>query len=390
MARIWNKHKQTNTPLKRKVIVGLSGGVDSAVAALFLKMQGFAVRAVFMLNWSESASGCHWEWDYESAKMAARHLDIPLELWNFEAVYRTEVYEPFIASLARGETPNPDVICNRHVKFGAFLEKARSEGADWVATGHYAQIDACARDVRTQVHATDVKLLSGVDATKDQSYFLATLGQDQLSSILFPLGGITKKEVRHIAHAHRLPNAGRKDSYGICFIGEQPMKEFLRTRVPYAKGPMVTVEGAQAGEHEGLPFYTIGQRNGIGIGGRGPFYAVEKRVAENTLIVAQGNDHPALFTNTAAVVEMHWIRGEPSLPLYGRVRHRHLQPLQDAVIQRQEGTYVILFSVPQRAVTPGQFLAVYQEEECLGGGVIASANPKSEALHKHQFQNPNT
>lgn len=359
----------------QSVVVGLSGGVDSAVAALLLQHQGFSVRAVFMLNWGEGGEGCNWEWDFESAKLAAHHLRIPLELWNFESVYRKEVYEPFIDSFARGETPNPDIVCNRYVKFGSFLEKANAEGADWVATGHYARIGASIGGAGAQAHTNRLKLLSGIDQTKDQSYFLATLTQEQLRYALFPLGRLTKKEVRNIAQAYRLPNAGRRDSYGICFIGEQPMHAFLRTRLQHAKGPMVTLEGEQVGEHDGLPFYTIGQRKGIGIGGRGPFYVVEKRVDTNTLIVAQGDDNPALFSAYAFVPSVHWIQVEPIMPFQCQVRHRHLQALQDAVIERQNGGYMVKFTTLQRAITPGQFLALYQGEECLGGGVIA-VNPK--------------
>lgn len=361
------------------VIIGLSGGVDSAVAALMLQQQGFEVHGVFMLNWSMVGEGCNWEWDYESAKRVADHLGIPLDLWNFEEEYRREVLEPFLASFARGETPNPDVACNRHVKFGVFLDRARQEGADWVATGHYASIEAelceSSRELLSRNYAEGellYRLLAGKDRTKDQSYFLATLSQEQLKYILFPLGKLTKKEVRQIAHTHRLPNAGRKDSYGICFIGEQSMKKFLSSRVPYVKGIMKTVEGERVGEHEGLPFYTIGQRKGIGIGGRGPFYVAAKQVKENTLIMAQGESHPALFMTSAMVRDMHWINGEPPFPYLCKTRHRHLMPLQKSVITRHHNGYMVQFDASQRAVTAGQFLAVYQENVCMGGGTITA------------------
>lgn len=361
-----------------KIIVGLSGGVDSAVTAFVLKEQGFDVRAVFMRNWSEAGGGCNWEWDFESAQAAVRHIGVELDLWDFEAAYHKDVYEPFIAAFEQGETPNPDVICNRYVKFGAFLKRARQEGADWVATGHYARITPYMTE-----KGYGLSLRSGVDLAKDQSYFLALISQEQLASTLFPLGNLTKKEVRMIAKAAGLPNAGRRDSFGICFVGEQDMVEFLRPRVKSAPGPIITQDGKKVADHDGLPFYTIGQRKGIGIGGTGPYYVVEKRVADNTLVVTANPNDPALYSDHAIVPRMHWIHNQISLPSKGEIkrgcfkpfhclaRHRHLQPLQEAVVEPfKDGGIKVIFDKPQRAVTPGQFMALYDGDICLGGGTI--------------------
>ncbi|MFA4873074.1 MAG: tRNA 2-thiouridine(34) synthase MnmA [Patescibacteria group bacterium] len=354
--------------MKNKIIVGLSGGVDSAVAALLLKLSGYAVKGIFMRNWTETTPSCNWEWDYESAKMAAQHLAIPLELWDFEQEYRTQVFEPALASFSEGFTPNPDIVCNKLIKFGIFSDRARNEGAAWIATGHYARIK-----LRIGKIGSTLSLLSGRDTTKDQSYFLSTLTQPQLAQCLFPLGNLTKRTVRAIAQSAKLPNADRKDSYGICFIGEQPLKTFLRSRVQSKPGPIQTAEGETLGAHEGLAFYTIGQRKGTQIGGKGPFYVVAKDIAHNKLIVAHGPNHPSLFTQSLTLPEVHWIEGPPSFPFSCFIRHRHLQPLQAATITYDINSNIMIqFNQPQRAVTPGQFLAIYgqDKETCFGGGTI--------------------
>ncbi|MEW6610695.1 MAG: tRNA 2-thiouridine(34) synthase MnmA [Patescibacteria group bacterium] len=351
-----------------KIIVGLSGGVDSAVAALLLKSLGYTVKGVFMRNWSEVSPACNWEWDYESAKMVAAYLAIPLELWDFEHEYRTQVFEPAIASFAKGVTPNPDIACNKLIKFGLFLTRARDEGASWIATGHYARIRLHAKKT-----PYGLSLLTGVDHTKDQSYFLGTLTQDQFHHCLFPLGTLTKLRVRALALQAQLPNALRKDSYGMCFVGEQPFASFLHTQIRALPGPIVTPEGQTLGTHEGLAFYTIGQRKGIRIGGRGPLFVVAKDVTHNALMVTQDPYHPLLFTSSLIMPELHWIEDPPSFPFHCFIRHRHLQPLQEAVVSRgAQKNFMIQFKKPQRAVTPGQFLAIYwtDRETCLGGGTI--------------------
>jgi len=354
--------------MDKKIVVGLSGGVDSAVAAFFLKSLGFNVKGVFMRNWTDVNPSCNWEWDYESAKMVALHLAIPLELWDFEREYRTYVFEPALASISLGFTPNPDIVCNRLIKFGAFLDRARAKGARWIATGHYARIKT-----HPSVTSCKVSLLTGIDRTKDQSYFLSTLTQTQLAHCLFPLGNLTKRAVRALAHQIKLPNAHRKDSYGMCFVGEQPLKAFLRSRLRAEPGPILTTEGETLGAHEGLAFYTIGQRKGMHTGGRGPFYVAAKDIVRNTLIVAYGQNHPALFTRSLTLPEVHWIEDPPAFPFSCYIRHRHLQPLQEATATRDENAhFVIQFKEPQRAITPGQFLAIYgwDRETCFGGGTI--------------------
>ncbi len=351
-----------------RIIVGLSGGVDSAVTAFLLKFLGFDVKAVFMRNWAEVSPSCNWEWDYESAKMAALHLAIPLELWDFEREYCAQVFEPALASFSKGFTPNPDIVCNKMIKFGAFLDRARAQGARWIATGHYARIKN-----RASAAGCKVSLLTGIDQTKDQSYFLSTLSQQQLASCLFPLGSLSKLTVRTLARHVKLPNAQKKDSYGMCFIGEQPLKTFLRSRLRAESGPIFTTEGDFLGMHEGLAFYTIGQRKGIHIRGSGPYYVASKDTAHNTLIVAHGPNHPALFTQSLTLPAVHWIEEPPAFPFLCYIRHRHLQPLQAATAARDANAHLVIqFMEPQRAITPGQFLAIYgrDKETCFGGGTI--------------------
>lgn len=359
----------SNTTLKRKVFVGLSGGVDSAVAAALLKQQGYSVRGVFLREYDLSMSDamrdqiqCSQEDDRAQAVAVTAFLDIPFEEWDFRKEYGEKVVATMLKSYARGTTPNPDVMCNKHIKFGLFLKEARKRGGDCIATGHYVK------------NVSSHKLCIAKDTNKDQSYFLYTLSQAQLKYCLFPLGKITKPEVRAIAKKIGLPNWNRKDSQGVCFIGKIGMKDFLQTKVPVKKGKLITVEGEQVGTHDGAAYFTIGQRHGIGYGGGGkPYYVVGKDMKKNTVTVAQGEKNPALFAKKLECGNVHWISGTaPSFPLRARARIRYRQPLQlcQVVGGVRSGRVRVVFDKKQRAITPGQAIVFYKGKECLGGGVI--------------------
>ena len=348
-----------------RVMVGLSGGVDSAVAAWLLKEQGHQVSALFMQNWTEDESGyCTAAEDYQSARAVAEELGIPLHRVDFAAEYRERVFAEFLRQLRAGRTPNPDVLCNREIKFQPFVEHARRLGAEWVATGHYAAL----------AHAADGPcLLRAADENKDQTYFLAGVARAHFERVLFPLGGLGKPEVRALAARAGLPNHRRQDSTGICFIGERPFAEFLAEHLPPDPGPIEDEHGATLGEHRGLQFFTLGQRKGVGIGGRrgaaeAPWYVIAKDTARKALVVSQDGRHPRLYRQRVRTVGFHWLRPpEPGLPLHGRLRHR--QPLAACTLDA-DGLGV-QFAEPQRAVAPGQYLALYQGRECLGCGEIA-------------------
>jgi tRNA-specific 2-thiouridylase len=355
-----------------KVIVGLSGGVDSAVAALLLQQQGHAVMAVFMKNWDEDdeAGYCPAAADLADAREIAARLDIELATVSFSAEYWDRVFRHFLDEYAAGRTPSPDIICNREIKFRAFLDHALAVGADYIATGHYARI------ARTPA----VRLLKGVDERKDQTYFLHTLTQAQLGRSLFPLGDLRKSEVRRLAREAGFPNHDKKDSTGICFIGERRFNAFLARYLPENPGEIRTLDGHVIGEHAGLMFYTIGQRQGLGIGGRHgssgePWYVIDKDVARNILVVAQGVDHPALFKRGLRASSLHWISGHaPSPPFACTARIRHQQPVQDCKIVSLAGPEgSVEFAQPQRAITAGQSVVFYNGDECLGGGIIEAA-----------------
>jgi tRNA-uridine 2-sulfurtransferase len=360
-----------------KVILGLSGGVDSALAGARLLEAGYRVEGLFMKNWEEDdAPGyCAAEVDLAMAREVAETLGIALHLANYAAEYWQRVFTLFLAEYEAGRTPNPDILCNREIKFPALVDHARRLGADHVATGHYAE-------VRHDRSASS--LLRAADADKDQTYFLCRITQEQLRPALFPLGPLLKTEVRHQAQALGLPNHARKDSTGICFIGERRFRDFLARYLHAPEGDIRTPEGVSVGTHRGLMFYTLGQRQGLGIGGvagRGesPWYVVDKDTARNVLIVAQGADHPLLQSRALATEAPHWIR-EPALPgepLMARIRHR--QTLQPARITRAaQGSLEVTFDTPQRAVTPGQSIVFYRGRECLGGAVIATRSRESE------------
>ncbi len=360
----------------KRVIVGLSGGVDSSVAALLLQQQGYVVEGLFMKNWEEDdgTEYCTAREDLEDARRVADVLGIPLHQANFAAEYWDNVFEHFLSEYRAGRTPNPDILCNREIKFNVFAEYARALGADNIATGHYARLRQCG-DGNDGNDGNVVHLLKAQDETKDQSYFLQAVRQDQLTDVIFPLGDLPKTRVREIARENGLPNHARKDSTGICFIGERRFADFLSNWLPPEPGAIETVEGHTIGSHNGLMYHTLGQRQGLGIGGvRGapeePWYVVAKDLERNVLVVAQGNLHPALFSRSASCREIHWI-GEPlELPFKRSVKVRYRQPDQAASITHLEEGFRIDFAVPQRAVTPGQWACLYDGDRCLGGGII--------------------
>lgn len=357
---------------KRTVVVGLSGGVDSAVAALLLLRAGHSVQGLFMNNWDADDAYCTQAEDFQDARAVCAHLGIPLHRVNFAAEYRQHVFEDFLREYASGRTPNPDVHCNRVIKFGVCLRHALRLGAQWLATGHYARL-APAPD--------GPALLKGLDPAKDQSYFLHSVSQRDLERALFPLGGLTKAEVRSIAREAGLPVHSKPDSTGICFVGERPFREFLQTHLPAAPGPILTPTGEQLGTHAGLAYYTIGQRGGLAIGGRAgaaeqPWYVIAKDVARNALIVVQGHDHPLLFSVAIETGPMHWLARPRCEPFAAAVRLRHRQPDQAArAAPLPGGRLRVEFDRPQRAATPGQFAVLYDGERCLGGAVIERTWP---------------
>lgn len=357
-----------NNKEQKTVVVGMSGGVDSSVAAALLLEQGYKVIGAFMKNWSDTkdpkTGECAWKEERRDAMRVAADLGIPFETFDFEEAYRKNVVDYLYKEYEAGRTPNPDVLCNSQIKFDLFLKKALELGADYVATGHYA---------RVQKDEGGYHLLAGDDRKKDQSYFIFRLGQDELKHILFPLGDLTKEDVRAYAHANNIETAGKKDSQGICFIGKVDMKEFLAKTVKGKPGDIVTVEGEKIGEHDGIAPYTIGQRHGLGIGGGTPYFVVEKNMKENTLIVAKGTNHPALYKETLIADDLTWVSGrEPELPLTCKARIRYRQPLQGCTVKPgpEGGTIEVRFDQEQRAISPGQFIVLHDGDEVLGGGVI--------------------
>lgn len=348
------------------IVVGMSGGVDSAVAALLLKEQGHDVIGVFMRNWEEEEGGeCTATADFDDVRRVCDKLGIPYYGVNFVRQYWDRVFEYFLAEYRLGRTPNPDVLCNREIKFKELLDFAGKMGAAKLATGHYAQIER--RDGQ-------YRLLKGVDSSKDQSYFLCLLGQEALSKALFPIGGMQKKDVRALAAKAGLSVAEKKDSTGICFIGERRFKEFLMQYLPAQPGEMRTPEGRTVGRHDGLMYYTLGQRKGLGIGGSGtgqPWFVIGKDLQNNILYVRQGNDSPELYSMSCRVNELHFISGEaPASAFDCGVKIRYRQPDQKAAVQISGDEALITFEKPQRAITPGQIAVFYSGDECLGGGTI--------------------
>jgi tRNA-uridine 2-sulfurtransferase len=352
---------------RERVIVGMSGGVDSSVAAWLLKEQGFEVVGLFMKNWEDDDNEeyCTAREDLVDAVSVADRLGIDIDAVNFSAEYRERVFAEFLSEYRAGRTPNPDVFCNAEIKFKAFLDHALGMGADWIATGHYAKV--------RRHDQGRCELLKAADSSKDQSYFLYRLDQAQLSKTLFPLGEWIKRDVRELARRLELPNHAKRDSTGICFIGERPFREFLMRYLPPSPGPMQTPEGRGVGTHQGLMFYTIGQRQGLGIGGQGDaWYVVDKDLPGNRLIVAQGHDHAALFKDRLLATRATWIAGRaPPARLSYTAKTRYRQPDVRCVLTRvEEQACEVDFDQAQWAVTPGQSVVLYQGEACLGGGII--------------------
>lgn len=358
---------------RTKIMVGLSGGVDSAVAAKLLLEQGLEVEGLFMKNWEEDDDSdyCSAEEDLADAESVARQLGIPLHTINFSHEYWERVFSHFLAEYRSGRTPNPDILCNREIKFRAFLDHALELGADAIATGHYARIERSGDSYR---------LLKGLDNNKDQSYFLHLLDQQQLSHAIFPLGELNKKEVRKIAESAGFTNAKKRDSTGICFIGERNFRDFLSRYIPAQPGEIRTPEGNLIGQHQGLMYHTLGQRKGIGIGGLAnygeePWYAVAKDLDNNILVAAQDKNHPLLMSQTVRTEPIHWIDKPPhALPFNCMAQSRYRQGDQPCTITEIEHHgAVIYFDDKQRAITPGQSMVFYQDDHCLGGAVIISS-----------------
>ncbi|MBD8034513.1 MULTISPECIES: tRNA 2-thiouridine(34) synthase MnmA [Solibacillus] len=366
---------ETRDPSQIRVVVGMSGGVDSSVAAYLLKQQGYDVIGIFMKNWDDTDEFgvCTATEDYDDVIAVCNQIGIPYYAVNFEKQYWDKVFTYFLEEYKAGRTPNPDVMCNKEIKFKAFLEHALALGADYLATGHYARV---AHD------ENGVKMLRGIDNNKDQTYFLNQLTSDQLEKVMFPIGHLPKPEVRKIAEEAGLATAKKKDSTGICFIGERNFKEFLSQYLPAQPGNMETFDGEVKGTHDGLMYYTLGQRHGLGIGGDGePWFVVGKDLTRNVLYVGQGFHHDALYSDALTAVKMSFT-GEAKTGTFNctaKFRYRQ-EDSPVTVTMREDGTAYIEFAEPVRAITPGQAVVLYDGEECLGGGTIDGVFKNSEKL----------
>lgn len=358
---------------KKTVVIGMSGGVDSSVSAWLLKQQGYHVIGLFMKNWEDDDTDeyCSTRQDLLDAVSVADVVGVEIEAVNFAGEYKERVFAEFLREYEAGRTPNPDVLCNAEIKFKAFLDHAFKLGADYIATGHYA---------RVRHGAQGAQLLKAVDASKDQSYFLHRLNQQQLEKTLFPLGEIEKTEVRKIAAEIGLPNAKKKDSTGICFIGERPFREFLNRYLQFAPGPIKTDKGDTVGEHVGLSFYTLGQRKGIGVGGlkahkkedgsSDAWYVARKDMANNTLYIVQGHDHPWLQSQALSAAQVSWVAGQPPADGVLSAKTRYRQQDMACTISSSSDSFALHFPQAQWAVTPGQSAVLYDGDVCLGGGII--------------------
>lgn len=364
---------------RKRIVVGMSGGVDSSVAALLLKQQGHDVVGLFMKNWEDDDSEeyCPSRQDLIDAVAAAERIGIEIDAINFSAEYKERVFNGFLTEYQAGRTPNPDVLCNAEIKFRAFLDHALRLGADFIATGHYAQLRE-----RDGIH----QLLKAEDGSKDQSYFLYRLNQQQLARTLFPIGHLYKRDVREIARNAGLPNHDKRDSTGICFIGERPFREFLSRYLPADPGHIYSLDGRLVGRHMGLMFYTIGQRQGLGIGGQrdgegDAWYVVDKDLKRNRLVVVQGRENRALYANRLTAVELNWISGSapPCQWVYGAKTRYRQKDAPCTIVEVDPSRCTIDFAEGQWAVTPGQSVVVYESRVCLGGGIIESAHKESAA-----------
>ena len=360
-------------PKNTKIMLGLSGGVDSSVSALLLKQAGLNIEAVFMKNWEDdddlNTKNCTSQQDLLDAQAVCDHLEIPLHTVNFSKQYWDNVFEYFLNTYSAGQTPNPDVLCNKEIKFKAFLDYAINMGADYIATGHYARIN-------NNKNNNKFSLLKGYDQNKDQSYFLHQLNQYQLSKSVFPIGDMPKDEVREIAKKHKIPTYQKKDSTGICFIGERKFKDFLEKYLPAQPGNIVTPDKDIIGKHDGLMYYTIGQRQGLNIGGlkkypEKPWYVAEKDLTNNLLIAVQDSNHELLNKISLNIENIHWIENPPEqYPFKCQAKIRYRQKDQDCEIHISNNIYKVIFSEPQRAITAGQSIVFYNKDITLGGGVI--------------------
>ncbi len=369
-----------NKAAQSTVIVGMSGGVDSSVSAYLLMEQGYQVVGLFMKNWDEDdgTDYCTAKEDLADAQAVCDKLGIKLHTANFAAEYWDNVFEHFLQEYKAGRTPNPDILCNREIKFKAFLDYAKVLGADYIATGHY---------VRRYDDNGQTFLLRGLDNNKDQSYFLHAVGENEIKQTLFPVGELEKPEVRRIAEEQGLATAKKKDSTGICFIGERRFKDFLQQYLPAQPGQIETAEGEIIGKHEGLMYYTLGQRQGIGIGGTKnhgtePWFVVAKDLDRNVLVIGQGKQHELLFSDALITTDVFWVNAEPSkFPFQCTAKVRYRQPDQTCTVYKEDNHYRVVFDESQRAVTPGQSIVFYQGEVCLGGGVIETTE-KFDAQNK--------
>lgn len=351
----------------KTVVVGMSGGVDSSVAALLLKQQGYNVIGMFMKNWEEEDEHgvCQASKEYEDVVRVCEQIEIPYYSVNFSEEYWDNVFSQCLEEFRAGHTPNPDVLCNREIKFKALLEKALKLGGNYLATGHYCQVG--------NTNGT-YQLLKGCDPNKEQTYFLYMITEDQLSKVIFPIGHMHKQEVRAIAREHHLPTAEKKDSTGICFIGKRKFKKFLNQYIEFKPGNFETLDGKVVGQHDGVSFYTIGQRRGLAIGGPGDaWYVVGKDVPRNVVIVEQGKDNPNLFSENLVATDLSWIslKGAPTLPYSCTAKVRYRQSEQPCIIKEiKENQATVEFNAPQRAITPKQSVVFYKDYVCLGGGII--------------------